>query len=55
MIRGRVAWSIPGLGSVVTAVRGGPAVVILVGVPLTVLVVTELFDLRRKRRSPSPA
>jgi len=54
-VRGRVAWSIVGLGSVVTTVRGGPAVVLLVGVPLTLLVVTEIFDLRRKRRSPSPA
>jgi signal peptidase len=55
MVRGRVAWSIPGLGSIVTAVRGGPAVVLLVGLPLTLLVATELFDLQRKRRSPSPA
>jgi hypothetical protein len=45
---GRVAWSIPGLGSVVTAVRGGPAVVLLVRVPLTLLLITELFDIRRK-------
>jgi signal peptidase len=55
MVRGRVAWSIPGLGSVVSAVRGGPAVVFLVGVPLTLLVATEAFDLRRKRRTPSAA
>lgn len=48
-VRGRVAWSIAGLGSVVTAVRGGPAVVLLVGVPLSLLVVTEAVDLRRRR------
>jgi signal peptidase len=54
-IRGRIAWSIAGLGSVVTSIRGGPAVVLLVGVPLTLLVVTEVLGLRRKRRTPSPA
>ncbi len=51
MVRGRVAWSIPGLGSVVTAIRGGPAIVLLVGLPLAILVVTEIRDLRRRRRS----
>ena len=55
MVRGRVAWSIPGLGSVVTTVRGGPAVVLLVGVPLTLLVATEAFDLRGTRGTPSAA
>lgn len=55
MVRGRVAWSIPGLGSVVTAVRGGPAVVLLVGLPLALLAITELLDIRRKRTTPSPA
>ncbi len=51
MVRGRVAWSIPGLGSVVTAVRGGPAVVLLVGVPQTLLIATELLEPRQKAGS----
>ena len=54
-VRGRVAWSVAGLGSVVTAVRGGPAVVLFVGVPLALLIATEAFDLRRKRRRASAA
>jgi signal peptidase len=54
-VRGRVAWSIPGLGSVVTAVRGGPAVTLFVVAPLTLLVVTELRDRRRKGRAPAAA
>ena len=54
MVRGRIAWSIPGLGSVVTAVRGGSAVVLLVGLPLMLLVATEAFDLRRKAGSSPP-
>ena len=54
-IRGRIAWSIAGLGGVVTVVRGGQAVVLFVGVPLALLVVTEVLDLRRKRGSSIPA
>jgi signal peptidase I len=54
-VRGRIAWSIAGLGTLVTAVRGGPAVALLVGVPLALLVATELLDLRRRRGTPSPA
>jgi len=54
-VRGRIAWSIAGLGGVVTAVRGGPAVVILVGVPLTILLVTEILDVGRKRRTSAQA
>ncbi len=51
LVRGRVAWSIPGLGRVVTAVRGGPAVLLPVSVPLTLLVATELLERRRKAGS----
>lgn len=50
-IQGRVAWSIPGLGAVVTATRGAPAVLLLVVTPLTILVVTELRGRRRGGRA----
>ena len=50
-IRGRVAWAIPGLGSVVSALRGAPAVVLLVVLPLALLVMTELRDRRRGSQS----
>lgn len=50
-VRGRVAWSIPGLGTIVTAIRGGPAVVLFVGLPLTLLIFTELLDRTRKARA----
>jgi signal peptidase len=48
-IQGRVAWAIPGLGSVVTWLRGGPAVVLLVVLPLSVLAITEVQSWRRRR------
>lgn len=54
-VRGRVAWSIPGLGVLVTAVRGGPAVLLFVGLPLTLLLATELRDRRRGRKTESQA
>ena len=53
-IYGRLAWTIPGLGSVVTSVRGGPAVVLLVGLPLLLLIATEVRE-RRRRGSPIDA
>ncbi|HEX5014310.1 MAG TPA: signal peptidase I [Candidatus Limnocylindrales bacterium] len=46
-IVGRVRWVIPGLGAIVTAVRGPQAVLLLVGLPLAVLVLLELLALRR--------
>lgn len=49
-LRGRVAWTIPGLGTAVTTLRGGPAVLLLVVLPLTVLAVTEIADRRRRTR-----
>jgi signal peptidase I len=46
-IRGRVSWAIAGLGSVVIALRGAPAIVLLVLLPLVILLVTEVRDRRR--------
>ena len=37
------------------AIYLGPAVVILVGVPLTILLVTEILDVGRKRRTSAQA
>ena len=48
-VRGVVGWTVPGLGSVVTALRGAPAVLLLVVLPLVVLVATEVDGLRRRR------
>jgi signal peptidase I len=48
-IGGRVRWSIPALGAVVTAVRGPQAVVLLVGLPLLLFVAFEIRDLRRRK------
>jgi signal peptidase I len=48
-IRGRVRWGIPHLGSVTSALHGPLTVIVLVGVPLAVLVATELAALRRRR------
>jgi hypothetical protein len=39
---------IPGVGALVSAVRGPLAVVLLVGLPLAVLVLLELLALRRR-------
>jgi len=52
-VRGVVAWAIPGLGSVVIAFRGAPAVILLVVMPLGILVVTELDAIRRRLAASS--
>lgn len=49
-IQGRVRWAVPGLGRAVSALHGGWAVGLLVGVPLTILLFTEIAALRRRRR-----
>lgn len=49
-LRGRISWVIPGLGSVVTALRGPQGVLLLVGLPLIILAVTELNARRRSRQ-----
>jgi len=54
-VRGRVTWAVAGLGSVVTAVRGVPAVLLLVVLPLAILGVTEVRDRRRRPAVTSPA
>jgi signal peptidase len=56
-VQGVVAWSIPGLGSLVGVLRGAPAVVLLVGLPLGLLLVTEVRDRRQRpvRAGPSDA
>jgi signal peptidase len=48
-IRGRVRWTIPGAGSVVSALQGWTAVLLLVGGPLTVLLATEVHRTRTRR------
>ena len=50
-VRGRIAWAIPVLGGVVTALRGAPALALLIGLPLTLLLMTELRDRRRGNRA----
>jgi signal peptidase len=52
-VRGRVAWTIPGLGSLVTALRGPQAVLLLVILPLVVLAWTELAERRRRAAKPT--
>ncbi len=47
-IQGRVRWAIPALGALVTAVRGPQAVALLVGLPLLILLVSEVRDWRRR-------
>jgi signal peptidase I len=54
-IRGKIAWAIPGLGSLVTTVRGLPAILLLVVLPLVILVVTEVRDRRRRPAITNPA
>jgi signal peptidase len=49
-VRGVVGWSIPWLGTLVTTVRGVPAFLLLVALPLGILVVTELASWRRRQR-----
>jgi signal peptidase I len=53
-IQGHVAWAIPGLGALVMTMRGWPAAVLLVGLPLTLLAMTEWRD-RRRRTQPARA
>ena len=48
-VRGKVTWAVAGLGGVVTTVRGAPAVLLLVVLPLGILVVTEVLERRRRR------
>jgi signal peptidase I len=49
-IRGRVGWAIPGLGTAVSVLRGPPAVLLLVILPLALLALTEIADRRRRAR-----
>lgn len=48
-IRGRVRWAVPGVGRWIDSVRGPTGLIVLVGVPLALLLVTELTDWRRRR------
>lgn len=48
-IRGVIAWTIPGLGTLVTAIRGWPAILLLVALPLAILVITEAHGSWRRR------
>jgi signal peptidase len=48
-IHGRVRWAVPHLGRVVSPVSGLGTVVLLVGTPLALLLLTEVAALRRKR------
>ena len=50
-IQGRVRWTIPLVGHLVSAVRGPQAVLLLVGLPLAALVITEVRA--RIRRDPA--
>lgn len=53
-IRGRARWAVPGLGDVVSAFTGWLGLALLVGLPLTILAVTELRELSgRPRRTVS--
>jgi len=54
-IQGRVLWAIPALGRVVTALRGPQAIVLLVGLPLALLVVTEIRAWRGRPPRPRRA
>jgi hypothetical protein len=54
-IVGRVRWVIPGVGALVTSVRGPLAIVLLVGLPLAVLVLLEIVSARRSARDGSQA
>jgi signal peptidase I len=50
-IQGRARWAVPGAGRVVSAATGWVAVVVLVGLPLALLLATELRA--RPRRPPT--
>jgi hypothetical protein len=55
-IQGRARWAVPGAGRVVSAATGWVAVLVLVGLPLALLLATELRDrLRRPATHPSGA
>jgi len=54
-VRGKVTWAVAGLGSAVTAVRGVPAILLLVVLPLAILGVTEVRDRRRRPALTSAA
>jgi signal peptidase len=49
-VRGVVGWSVGGLGWAVTNLRGGPAFLLLVGLPLGLLAITEVAAVRSRRR-----
>jgi signal peptidase I len=53
-IRGRARWAVPALGDVVSALTGWLGVALLVGLPLTILVVTELRELSQRPRRTAP-
>lgn len=48
-LQGRVRWAVPRLGRLVSSLHGPWGVVLLVGTPLAVLLVTELHALSRRR------
>lgn len=48
-VTGVIGWTVPNIGSFVSAIRGGPTVLILVVLPLGILAVTEVHDYRRRR------
>lgn len=48
-LHGRVRWAIPGVGRVASGLHGTSAVALLVGVPLVLLLVTEIAAIRRRR------
>ena len=52
-IQGVVGWNVPGLGVVVSTVSGGPAVLLLVVLPLLLLAGTEVDGYRRRRMRPA--
>lgn len=53
-IQGRARWAVPGAGRVVAAATGWVAVGVLVGLPLALLLLTELRA-RSRRRPTRPA
>jgi signal peptidase I len=48
-IKGRVRWAVPGLGRVVSALDGRWAVALLVGVPIAILLLSEITAVGRRR------
>src|SRR5215211_3007813 len=53
-IQGRARWAVPGAGRVVSAATGRVAVIVLVGLPLALLLATELRA-RSRRPATRPA